>query len=126
MKNISTEKLIAEIERRIEETKSMKPTFDQFWAGQISAFKGVLKIVNSLQQEQTEVSAGHGWVARDMNNDIHYFSVEPARLRVKWWDRDYSSMDVDRSLFDWLSWEDEPIEVELFIHKFGENERKKV
>ena len=33
----------------------MKPTFDQFWAGQISAFKGALKIATSLQQEQPEV-----------------------------------------------------------------------
>ena len=47
-------KLIAEIERRIEETKSMTPTFDQFWAGQISAFQGALKIVKSLQQEQPD------------------------------------------------------------------------
>ena len=44
-KYIESEKLIAEIERRIEETKSMKPAFDQFWAGQISAFKGVKNII---------------------------------------------------------------------------------
>ena len=55
MKYIDSEKLIAEIERRIEETKSMKPAFDQFWAGQISAFKGAIKIAESLQQEQPEV-----------------------------------------------------------------------
>lgn len=51
-KYIDADKLIAEIERRIEETKSMKPAFDQFWAGQISAFKGAIKITESLQQEQ--------------------------------------------------------------------------
>ena len=56
MKYIDPDKLKAEIERRIEETKSMKPTFDQFWAGQISAFKGALKIVKSLQQELPESS----------------------------------------------------------------------
>ena len=55
MKYIDAEKLKAEIERRIEETKSMKPAFDQFWAGQISAFKGAIKITESLQQEQPEV-----------------------------------------------------------------------
>lgn len=33
MKYIDAEKLIAEIERRIEETKSMRPAFDQFFAG---------------------------------------------------------------------------------------------
>ena len=51
---IDAEKLIAEIERRIEETKSMKPSFNQFWAGQISAFKGVKTIITSFQQEQPE------------------------------------------------------------------------
>lgn len=55
MKYIDSEKLLAEIERLIEETKSMKPAFDQFWAGQISAFKGAIKIAESLQQEQPEV-----------------------------------------------------------------------
>lgn len=52
MKYIDADKLFAEIDRRIEETKSMKPAFDQFWAGQISAFKGVLKIITALQQER--------------------------------------------------------------------------
>ena len=55
MKYIPADKLIAEIKRQIEETKSMKPSFDQFWAGQISAFKGAIKIAESLQQEQPEV-----------------------------------------------------------------------
>ena len=55
MKYIDVEKLISEIERRIEETKSMKPSFDKFWAGQISAFKGVITIIASLQQEQKAI-----------------------------------------------------------------------
>ena len=41
--------LVAEIENRIKETESMQPKFDQFWAGQISAFKGVLKILDTLE-----------------------------------------------------------------------------
>lgn len=53
-KYIDAEKLIAAIERRMEESKSMEPSFDQFWAGQISAFKGVRTIIASLQQEQQE------------------------------------------------------------------------
>lgn len=55
MKYIDEEKLISEIEKRIEETKSMKPSFDKFWAGQISAFKGVITIIASLQQEQKAI-----------------------------------------------------------------------
>ena len=78
----------------------------------------------TVSQKQPEVSAKHGWVARDKNNDLQYFSVKPVRSGVKWWDRDYPSMEVNGSLFGWLSWEDEPIEVELFIREFGENARK--
>lgn len=55
MKYIDVEKLISAIERRIEETKSMKPSFDKFWAGQISAFKGVITIIASLLQEQKAI-----------------------------------------------------------------------
>ena len=40
--------VVAEIERRIKETESTQPKFDQFWAGQISAFKGILKISSTL------------------------------------------------------------------------------
>lgn len=55
MKYIDAEKLIAEIDRRIKETKSTKPLFDQFWAGQISALKGVKTIITSHQQEQPAI-----------------------------------------------------------------------
>lgn len=46
--------LVAEIERRIKETESMQPKFDQFWAGQISAFKGALKILDSLEVKEIQ------------------------------------------------------------------------
>ena len=45
---ISKSALVAELEKRIKETESMQPKFDQFWAGQISAFKGVLKILKAI------------------------------------------------------------------------------
>ena len=65
MKYIDGEKLIAKIERRIEETKSMKPSFDQFWAGQISAFKGVENIIDSLQKEEPGV-----WIKIDADHPL--------------------------------------------------------
>lgn len=49
---ISKNELVREIEKRIEETKGMQPKFDQFWAGQISAFKGVLKIIDTLEVKE--------------------------------------------------------------------------
>lgn len=46
---------MAEIEKRIKETESMQPKFDQFWAGQISAFKGILKILNTLEVKEVDL-----------------------------------------------------------------------
>ena len=67
MKYIDSEKLITAIERRIEETKSAKPSFDQFWAGQISAFEGVRTIISSLPQEEPGV-----WVKIDTDHPLPY------------------------------------------------------
>lgn len=47
--------IVAEIEKRIKETQSMQPKFDQFWAGQISAFKGVLKILDTLEVKEVDL-----------------------------------------------------------------------
>lgn len=46
--------LAAKIEKRIKETETMQPKFDQFWAGQISAFKGILKILDTLEMKEVE------------------------------------------------------------------------
>ena len=51
---ISKSAVKAELEKRIEETKGMQPKFDQFWAGNISAFKGVLKIIDTLEVKEVE------------------------------------------------------------------------
>lgn len=48
--------IVAEIERRIKETESMQPKFDQFWAGQISAFKGVLKILDTFEVKEVDLN----------------------------------------------------------------------
>ena len=48
--------LVAELEKRIKETESMQPKFDQFWAGQISAFKGVLKILDTFEVKEVDLN----------------------------------------------------------------------
>ena len=53
---ISKSALVAEIEKRIEETKGMQPKFDQFWAGQISAFKGILKILDTIEVKEVNIA----------------------------------------------------------------------
>ena len=61
-----------------------------------------------------------GWfAARDQNGAIHAFEVEPRRIEGKgyWWDRDYVSLYLPENTFPDLSFDDEPIEVELTIKK---------
>lgn len=55
MELIDKAALVAKIEKRIKETESMQPKFDQFWAGQISAFKGVLKIFDILETKEVDL-----------------------------------------------------------------------
>ena len=65
MELIDKAALVAEIEKRIEETKGMQPKFDQFWAGNISAFKGVLKILDTLEVKEVDLKLNklykQGW-----------------------------------------------------------------
>ena len=80
-KYIDVEKLIAAIERRTEESKSMKPAFDQFWAGQISAFKGVENIITSLQQEQPEIELDK--FANKVDAFTERYKNNPERVSIK-------------------------------------------
>ena len=65
MELIDKAALVAEIEKRIEETKGMQPKFDQFWAGNISVFKGVLKILDTLEVKEVDLKLNklykQGW-----------------------------------------------------------------
>lgn len=56
-----------------------------------------------------------GWIARDEDDRLHLFEVEPRRLEKehRWWDRDYHSTGLDESDFPDLKWEDEPVYVKL-------------
>lgn len=53
---------MAVIERRIEETKSAKPSLDQFWAGQISASKDVRTIYNSKEEAEKTGKECSGYI----------------------------------------------------------------
>ena len=86
MKYIDAEKLIAAIESRIKETKSMKPAFDQFWAGQISAFKGVENIIDSLQKEESGV-----WIKIDADHPL------PDGQEVIGYNKEWVTEDVNPS-----------------------------
>ena len=53
MELIRKNALVAKIEKRLRE--SMQHTFNQFWAGQISAFNDVLKILKTLEVKDVDL-----------------------------------------------------------------------
>lgn len=59
------------------------------------------------------------FAARDEDETLHVFQVEPRKIVEdgRWWDRDYISIEISKNAFPELTWEDEPIEVELTIKK---------
>lgn len=67
---IDKDVLVAEIEKRIKEAESMQPIFDQFWAGQISAFKGVLKIIDTLEVKDVDLEK-----ELDFNAEVSKFII---------------------------------------------------
>ena len=62
-----------------------------------------------------------GYIARDKNNELHFFNEKPYREHpVLWWKTKNEVQDmlyIDSDIFPELKWEDEPIQVELFIKK---------
>lgn len=59
----------------------------------------------------------HGWVARDNDlNHIHLFSDKPLRDRYEWASGSYP-LTLPNEMFPDLTWESEPVEVELLIKK---------
>jgi hypothetical protein len=55
MTPIDKDKIVAEIEKRINETESMRSMVDPFWEGQISAFDSVLKILDTIEPEEVDL-----------------------------------------------------------------------
>lgn len=62
------------------------------------------------------------WVARDKDEDLWLYTDKPKRSQTNcWWEADTQTnpldadevMLINRELFPDLSWEDEPIEVDL-------------
>ena len=60
----------------------------------------------------------YGWVARDKNGMLHLFDVEPKRIGDYWWNRDYNSEPIcNEEAFPDITWESDPIEVEILIRR---------
>ena len=68
----------AELEKRIEETKGMQSKLVKFWAGQISAFKGVLKILDTLEVKEVDLEreVSDWWHVHYAEKSGHYHEFD--------------------------------------------------
>ena len=59
-----------------------------------------------------------GWVARDIGNDLYFFTNKPHRLDgIFHSEISEDILHLNNDMFPELSWKTEPIEVELFVKK---------
>ena len=59
-----------------------------------------------------------GWVARDKANDLYFFTYKPHRTDGVFYSGICEYMfHLNNDMFPELSWQTEPIEVELFVKK---------
>jgi len=111
MKYIDSEKLIAEIERLREECSSP-----------ISVCNDILSLIEFMQEQQKDkqIVSIEGWAARDKNGHLNFFLGKPHRIKntrgEEYW-VGHARMKQPNEFFPELSWNDEPIEVELLINK---------
>lgn len=80
------------------------------------------------KQEKDADSVIQGWVARDSNESLYLFCLKPRRVRYPrssdgvWMSRAVEKLDP--SLFPDLTWESDPIEVEIIIKRKKKTENQ--
>lgn len=76
-------------------------------------------LIESLKKEQSPKIKG--WMARDEDGALYVFASKPQRAKGIYkediWDNGDAALPLPKSIFLDLKWEDEPIEVELTIHR---------
>lgn len=63
--------------------------------------------------EESEDAVISGWVARDMDGSVFLYQNEPDRNVYEW--RAYMMHSLPESSFPSLTWDDDPMEVEITI-----------
>jgi len=70
------------------------------------------------KQEKDADTVIQGWVARDMNGRLYVYCHEPKRnLMECLWEGEIMNISLSDDMFPDLTWESEPIEVELIIKR---------
>lgn len=59
-----------------------------------------------------------GWVARDWNCHLNLFTHKPIRNpEIRWWEGENVGMSLPSYILSDLTWESEPLEVEIVIKR---------
>ena len=80
------------------------------------AFKAGANFALGKQEKDTEDAVISGWVARDADENLFVYSSKPERIGTMWYG-EYANFNLRNRLFPDLTWESEPIEVELIIKR---------
>lgn len=67
------------------------------------------------KQESKQETVISGWVARDYDGDVFLYQNEPDRNEIAWNGYMMHSLPIDS--FPDLTWDDDPIEVEIIIKR---------
>lgn len=67
------------------------------------------------KQEKDAATVIQGWLARDENNSLYLYEKRPVRDHNEWIEETVIYLDDD--LFSDLTWDDNPIEVEIIIKR---------
>ena len=98
----------------------------QFYEGKDVAYGEILSFIESLEKEQPEEPTIKGWVARDCDATLHFFSSECGDGEPlydadsgAWGNATSEMIELPHQTrpFGDLNYWDEPIEVELEIHR---------
>lgn len=73
------------------------------------------------KQEKDADTVIQGWMARDADGDLNFYYDKPRREKAVWDEPQYwigeTQIDLDPDLFPDLTWDDDPIEVEIVIKR---------
>ena len=58
-----------------------------------------------------------GWVARDKSMDLFFYYIDKPERKIDCWGQEGLTTILDPNMFPEITWESEPIEVELIIRK---------
>lgn len=74
------------------------------------------------QEKDAEEAVISGWVARDESGDLYMYTCKPEKIsNLGYWDGYVTDLAPSNNLFPDLTWESDPIEVEIIIKRKKRN-----